>query len=161
MYSWKSHNLTYLLIIKTRGWSGSSSRPGRPINLWCARVCAAWVEILCDTQLAGEYRINCISLLILSISMWTLGSFPCVHILEATQESEVVREISLGMRQTHWVCRLCQCTEGTDYFHVDIGFLSPCVQPAVTQLSTVTQPIIFFLRRLSLSQDDIMCIKLK
>ena len=116
---------------------------------------------VCDTQLAGEYRINCISLLILSISMWTLGSFPCVHILEATQESEVVREISLGMRQTHWVCRLCQCTEGTDYFHVDIGFLSPCVQPAVTQLSTVTQPIIFFLRRLSLSQDDIMCIKLK
>ena len=34
-------------------------------------MCAAWVDILCVTQIPGEYRINCISLLILLILQYS------------------------------------------------------------------------------------------
>ena len=40
---------------------------GRPTISWRVPMCAAWVDILCVTQIPGEYRINCISLLILLI----------------------------------------------------------------------------------------------
>ena len=88
--------------------------------------------------------------------VWTLDSFPCELIMEGTQESEVSncqRKFTWDETDTHWVSFLF-----ADYASAQkrqticrhmCGHqvpLSPCVQPAVTQLSTVTLPMFFFLR---------------
>ena len=60
--------VTYLLILQDQQrveWE--QQQKGRSTSTWCVPMCAAWVEILCITQIPGEYRINFISLLILLI----------------------------------------------------------------------------------------------
>lgn len=59
--------VTYLLILQDQRVEWEQQQKGRPTSTWCVPMCAAWVEILCITQIPGEYRINFISLLILLI----------------------------------------------------------------------------------------------
>ena len=59
--------VTYLLILQDQRVEWEQQQKGRPTLTWCVPMCAAWVEILCITQIPGEYRINFISLLILLI----------------------------------------------------------------------------------------------
>ena len=61
--------VTYLLILQDQRVEWEQQQKGRPTSTWCVPMCAAWVEILCITQIPGEYRINFISLLILSIPL--------------------------------------------------------------------------------------------
>ena len=48
---------------RRRGWCGSSRNRATQVT----QVYAAWTRIVCCPRYSGEYRINCISLLILSI----------------------------------------------------------------------------------------------
>ena len=52
--------------VRPEGGVGAAET-GDPLPRGVTRVCAAWVEIICNPSYSGEYRINFISSLILPI----------------------------------------------------------------------------------------------
>ena len=67
--------VTYLLILQDQRVEWEQQQKGRPTSTWCVQMCAAWVEILCITQIPGEYIINFITLLIISILLDLVNTY--------------------------------------------------------------------------------------
>ena len=66
--------VTYLLILQDQRveWEQQQKEENH-FNQWCVPMCAARVDIVCNPRYSGEYIINYISLLIISIlpSIWS------------------------------------------------------------------------------------------
>ena len=76
---------TYLLIVRDQRVEWEQQQKGENhFNQWCVPMCAARVDIICNPRYSGEYIINYISLLIISIlpSIWSYILKECQVLVE-------------------------------------------------------------------------------
>ena len=80
---------TYLLIVRDQRveWEQQQKEENH-FNQWCVPMCAARVDIVCNPRYSGEYIINYISLLIISIlpSIWSYILKECQVLVEVEEK---------------------------------------------------------------------------
>ena len=80
---------TYLLIVRDQRVEWEQQQKGENhFNQWCVPMCAARVDIICNPRYSGEYIINYISLLIISIlpSIWSYILKECQVLVEVEEK---------------------------------------------------------------------------
>ena len=73
---------------RPEGGVGAAAERGNHFNQWCVPMCAARVDIVCNPRYSGEYIINYISLLIISIlpSIWSYILKECQVLVEVEEK---------------------------------------------------------------------------